>query len=116
MQVKIKITGTAAATLAEILGDNGQPANAQNPIGRAEYSSVELPEAAGNLLIVSGMPMSAAALVALHYKNMFRAIAIANPREGVAEVVHSVTPDYAVGGAVPAVAGPPRARPAVAGR
>jgi hypothetical protein len=99
--MQVKITQSQSFVLAEILGDNGSPANAQNPIARSEYATVELPEANGQLLVISGMPMSAAALVALHYKNLFGAIAIANPREGVAEVVHSVSPDYSVGGAIP---------------
>jgi hypothetical protein len=99
--MQVKITSAAAYSLAEILADNGSPANAQNPISRSEYDSVDLPEATGNLLIVSGMPMSTVALTALHYKNLFKAIAVANPKEGVAEIVHSITPDYAVGGAIP---------------
>lgn len=97
----IKATKSDQVTLIEILGSNGQPASAQNPITRSEYSSVEFPEASGKLAVISGMPMSAVALVSLQYKNTFGAIAIANPREGVAEIVHSVTPDYAVGGVVP---------------
>lgn len=99
--MQVKITISQSFTLAEILGDDGSPANAQNPIARSEYATVDLPEANGTLLVVSGMPMSAAALIALNYKNAFRAIAIANPREGVAEIVHSITPDYSVGGAIP---------------
>jgi hypothetical protein len=99
--MQLKTTVGTAFTLVEILADNGQPANAQNPIARSEYSTVEFPEATGSLLVVSGMPMSAAAMVVLHYKNLFKAIAIANPREGVAEICHSITPDYQVGGAVP---------------
>jgi hypothetical protein len=99
--MQVKITKSQSFTLAEILGDNGQPANGQNPINRSEYAAVDLPEANGQLLVVSGMPMSAAALVSLHYKNQFSAVAIANPREGVAEIVHSITADYAVGGAIP---------------
>jgi hypothetical protein len=94
------VTTGQAFTLVEILADNGQPANAQNPIARSEYASTEFPEATGSLLVISGMPMSAAAMVALHYKNLFKAIAIANPREGVAEIAHSITPDYQVGGAI----------------
>jgi hypothetical protein len=99
--MQVKITNSQSFTLAEILADNGQPANAQNPIARSEYAHVDLPEASGKLLIVSGMPMSASVLVSLHYKNLFSAIAIANPREGVAEIVHSVSADYAMGGIVP---------------
>lgn len=99
--MQLKATTGNAFTLIEILADNGQPANAQNPIARSEYQDVEYPEATGSLLVISGMPMSAAAMAALNYKNLFKAIAIANPREGVAEICHSITPDYQVGGAVP---------------
>jgi hypothetical protein len=99
--MQLKVTSGEHVTLIEILGDNGAPASAQNPISRSEYAAVEFPEASGKLAIVSGMPMSAAVMVALRYKNLFGTIAVANPREGVAEIVHSVSPDYQVGGAIP---------------
>jgi hypothetical protein len=99
--MQLKHTSGVAFDLIEILGNNGAPANAQNPINRDEYATVDFPEASGKLLIISGMPMSASVMVALRYKNMFSAIAIANPREGVAEIVHSVSRDYAIGGVIP---------------
>lgn len=104
MKVKItsnKITSKQSYSLIEILGDNGEPASPQNPIQSSEYSSVEFPESVGKLAIISGMPMSAVALVALRYKNMFGAIAISNPRNGVAEIVHSTTHEHPVGSSVP---------------
>ena len=100
--MQLKHTSGTASDLIEILGDNGQPASAANPINRNEYSSIDFPDVMGKkVLVVSGMPMSAVTLVSLHYKNVYSAIAIANPREGVAEIVHSVSPDYQVGGAIP---------------
>lgn len=99
--MQIKVTVGQTFTMAEILGENGSPASAQNPISRSEYAATDLPEANGSLLVISGMPMSAVALVAMHYKNLFKAVAIANPREGLAEIVHSISPDYAIGGAIP---------------
>lgn len=99
--MQLKHTPGVASDLIEILGDNGMPASTQNPISRNEYAEVHFPDAMGQLLIVSGMPASAVALVALRYKNTFSAVAIATPGDGVAEIVHSVSKDYQVGGAVP---------------
>jgi hypothetical protein len=99
--MQLKHTSGVASDLIEILGENGLPASASNPINRNEYAETHFPDAMGKVLVISGMPMSAVALVALRYKNTFSAIAIANPREGVAEIVHSVSKDYQVGGAVP---------------
>lgn len=99
--MQLKLTENKAFSMAEILADSGQPASAANPIARGEYSSVSFPEASGNLLIISGMPMSAVVFTTLHYKNVFSAIAIANPKDGIAEIVHSVSRDYQVGGAIP---------------
>jgi hypothetical protein len=99
--MQLKHTSGTSSDLIEILADNGAPASAQNIISRSEYSSVNFPDAMGKVLIISGMPMSAVVMVALRYKNTFSAVAIANPREGVAEIVHSVSPDYQVGGAIP---------------
>jgi hypothetical protein len=99
--MKIKITEKSSFALIEILGDNGAPASPQNPINAEEYGDIEFPDATGKLAIISGMPTSAIALVSLHYKNVFSAIAIANPRLGVAEVVHSISRSHPVGSSVP---------------
>lgn len=100
--MQIKITRKDSFSLIEILADNGAPASPQNPIDEAsELSSVEFPEGAGTLAIISGMPVSAVALAALRYKNVFGAIAIANPRLGVALVVHSTNRAYPVGASIP---------------
>ena len=87
--------------LLEILADNNQPANAQNPINRQEFLTVDFPDVNGELLIISGMPMSAVAMIAIHYKNLFSAIAVVNAREKVAEVIHSMHPDYKVSSIIP---------------
>lgn len=99
--MKIKITEKNSFSLIEILGDNGAPSSPQNPIFAEEYGDVDFPDATGKLAIVSGMPTSAIALVSLHYKNVFSAIAIANPRAGVAEIVHSISKAHPVGSSVP---------------
>ncbi len=98
--MEIKVTNKTAFSLIEIQ-KNGSPASAQNPISVEEYQSVHFPEANGQLAVISGMPASALALAALYYKNTFGAIAIANPRDGIAEIVHSVKPAYKVGTVVP---------------
>jgi hypothetical protein len=95
--MQLKHTSHESYDLIEILGDNGQPANAQNPISRDEYTSVHFPNVSGKLLVVSGMQMTAAILVALRYKNLFSAIAVFIPGEGIAEIAHSVSRDYVVG-------------------
>ncbi len=100
--MQIKITEKSSFALLEILADNGQAASPQNPINeQEELGKVNFPEANGQLAIISGMPVSAVALVALHYKNLFGAAAIANPRLGVALVVHSTNPAYPLGASIP---------------
>lgn len=99
--MQLRHTEKQSFSLIEVLADNGQPANAQNPIALNEYEHVDFPDANGQVLIISGMPMSAVVMVALFYKNVFSAIAIANPKNGVAEIVHSVSPNYHVGGVIP---------------
>lgn len=100
--MQIKITRKDSFSLIEILADNGNPASPQNPIDeQQELGTVEFPESAGQLAIVSGMPVSAVALVALKYKNTYGAIAIANPRLGVALVVHSTNRSYPIGASIP---------------
>lgn len=99
--MKIEVSKSQSFALISILGENGAAASPQNPISAEEYSSVEFPEANGQLAVISGMPTSAVALVACHYKNLFSAIAIANPKAGVAEVVHSVSKANPVGSSVP---------------
>lgn len=100
--MEIKITQKNSYALIEILKD-GKPTSPQNPIDEStELATVEMPEASGGkLAIVSGMPASALVMVALAYKNMYGAIAVANPRLGVALVVHSTTPAHPVGSSVP---------------
>lgn len=100
--MQIKITKKDSFSLIEILADNGAPASPQNPIDeRQELSAVEFPEGAGQLAVISGMPVSAVALVSLRYKNQFGAIAVANPRLGVALVVHSTNRSYPIGASIP---------------
>jgi hypothetical protein len=65
------------------------------------HQDVDFPDANGQLAVISGMPMSAVVLVSLNYKNVFGAIAVANPRNGVAEIAHSVNPNYKVGTVIP---------------
>lgn len=98
----IDIKTQSAYSLVSILANNGNPASAQNPVDEAlELSALEFPEANGKLAIVSGMPMSAVAAATAAYKNNFQAIAVANPRLGVAFVVHSTTPAHPMGSSVP---------------
>lgn len=100
--MQIKVTKKDSFSLIEILADNGAPASPQNPINeQEELGTVEFPEASGQLAIVSGMPVSAVALVSLKYKNQFGAIAISNPRLGVALVVHSTNKVYPLGASIP---------------
>lgn len=99
--MKLEVSQSQSFALISILGDNGQPASPQNPISAEEYADVDFPEANGALAVVSGMPASAIALVACHYKNLFGAIAVANPRAGVAEVVHSVSKSHPLGSSIP---------------
>jgi hypothetical protein len=100
-QMQIKITSKQSYSLIEILGGNGEPASPQNPISVEEYQSVEFPEGNGQLAVISGMPASALCLLTAYYKNLFGAIAIANPRNGVAEIIHSVNPSYKMGTVIP---------------
>ncbi len=100
--MKIKVTQKESLSLIEILADNGNPASPQNPINETtELADIEFPEASGQLAIVSGMPATALVMVALRYKNAFGAIAVANPKLGVAFVVHSVNRSYPVGVSIP---------------
>ena len=100
--MQVKITEKNSFSLIEILGKNGAIASPQNPINeQEELGSVELPECNGQLAVVSGMPVSAVVLTSLHYKNSFGAIAIANPRLGVAIVTHSTNPVYPRGASIP---------------
>lgn len=98
----IDIKENNSYALVSILANNGNPASAQNPVDEAtELPVLEFPEASGKLAIVSGMPMSAVAAATAAYKNQFEAIAVANPRLGVAFVVHSTTPSHPMGSSVP---------------
>lgn len=102
IKVQIKITENGAYSLLEILADNGMPANAQNPIDEAaELPLVKFPEASGQLLIISGMPASAQGACLYKYKGTFGAIALANPKLGVALVQGSVNPNYKLGQSIP---------------
>lgn len=98
----IKLTENGNVTLLEILAENGLPSNAQNPVDEAaELPVVKFPEARGELLIISGMPASAQCACTAAYKGVFGAIALANPKQGVAYVVASVSPKYKMGQAIP---------------
>ncbi len=99
--MKINALKKDSFVLLEILADNGSLSSASNPILATEYASVDYPNVNGRLAVVSGMPMSAAAMVAIKYKNLFVAIAIANPLSGVAEIVHSASKEYSVGTSIP---------------
>lgn len=98
--MEIKITEKQSFVLIELLKDS-KPVSGQNPVAVGEFAHTERPEVQGKLAVISGMPMAAVCHVALYYKNVFGAIAIANPREGVAEIVHSVNPQYQMGGTLP---------------
>ena len=100
--MQIKLTENGNVTLLEILADNGMPANSTNPVDEAaELPLLQFPEARGELLIISGMPASAQGACLYKYKGTFGAIALANPRAGVAYVQGSVNPKYKLGQAIP---------------
>ena len=63
-----------------------------------ELPLVDFPDASGH---ISGMPASAQCACAIAYKGTFGAIALANPRLGVAYVVGSANPSYRVGQQIP---------------
>jgi hypothetical protein len=98
--MEIKVTEQHSFILIELLKD-GKPVSGQNPVGVGEFSDAEKPEAQGTLAVLTGMPMAAVAHIACFYKNCFGAIAVANPREGVAEVIHSVSQENKVGSTLP---------------
>ena len=100
--MQIKITQNNSFSLLEILADNGMPASGTNPVDEAkELPLVKFPDASGQLLIISGMPASAQCACIFAYKGTFGAIALSNPRAGVAYVVGSVNPSYRVGQQIP---------------
>ena len=98
--MKLRATEQSTYTLIEILANNDQPANGQNPINSEELATVNFPETNGKLLVVSGMPMYASVAVALRYKNMFTTIAVYDAREKLAYVVHTISPSYSLGTAI----------------
>lgn len=93
----IKASQEQSYCLIEILADNGNPASPQNPIGDSEFAQAEKPNVSGKLAVLSGMPVADLCGLMAHYKNLFQAIAIASPKEGVAKVRHSTTPEYPLG-------------------
>ena len=98
----IDIKNQSSYSLICILANNGNPASGQNQVDEAlELPTLDFPEASGKLAIVSGMPMTAVAAITAAYKNQFEAIAIANPRLGVAFVIHSTTPAHPMGSSIP---------------
>lgn len=100
--MQIKVTKKEYFSFLEILADNGMPANAQNPINeQEELAGIHFPDASGQLLIISGMPASAQCACVFAYKGTFGAIALANPRAGVAYVVGSVDKKYPLGTSIP---------------
>lgn len=100
--MKIKVTENQSFALIQICGNNGEPASPQNPIDEAtELKDIDFPEAVGQLAIISGMPSTAQCACTARYKNCFGAIALANPRMGVAFVIHSTTPNYQMGQQIP---------------
>lgn len=100
--MQIKITRKDSFSLLEILADNGAPASPQNPIDEAtELVNIDFPDASGQLLVISGMPASAQCSCVFKYKGTFGAIALANPRAGVAYVVGSVNRQYPLGASIP---------------
>jgi hypothetical protein len=100
-KMKIRVTSKSSFSLIEILADNGMPASAQNPIDEAVELDCKKPEAFGRLAVISGMPGTAQNMVTYHYKNCFGAIALANPKMGVAFVIGSTSPEYKVGQQIP---------------
>lgn len=98
--MKLKATKQKKMTFLEILSNDDRPATIKSPISRREYASVEFPSINGELLIICGSKIPCV-LVGMHYKEMFEAIAIANSKEDIAEVVHSSSFDYNVGGVIP---------------
>lgn len=96
----IEIESRAEFDLLKILANNGQPANAQNPIDElVEIADICFPEPprTNKVLIISGMPASAVLAAGIAYKAHYAAIALHNPRLGGGQVVHSLSPDYPKG-------------------
>lgn len=100
--MEIKFTAAGSYSLAEIQ-KNGKLVSSSNPVSRSEYSEVDFGEANGEIIVISGMPTDAIAMVACRYKNQFAVVAIAVPRDGVATVVHSISPKYTIGDEIPLV-------------
>jgi hypothetical protein len=96
--LQLKYTPGTKTDLIEVFGDNEEPFSG---INQQDYEYIEFPDAIGNLLVISAPSAVTAAMIALRYKNTFSAIAIAVPEEGKAIIVHTVSRDYRVGGAVP---------------
>ena len=82
---------------------NGEPVSPQNPVDElAQLSGLDFDIAAGpGVGVISGMPTSFVGAAIAHYKNQFGALAVANPRLGVALVIHSTTEDYRLGDSIP---------------
>lgn len=100
--VNVTATSNPSYTLLTIT-KNGETVSPQNSVDEVgELSGLDFDIAAGpGVAVVSGMPTSFVGAAIAHYKNQFGAIAIANPRLGVALVVHSTSPDYRLGDSIP---------------
>jgi hypothetical protein len=100
--VNVTATTQPSYTLLAIT-KNGDPVSPQNSVDEVqELAGLDFDIAAGpGLAVLSGMPTSFVGAAIAHYKNQFGAIAVANPRLGVALVIHSTSPDYRLGDSIP---------------
>ena len=82
---------------------NGELVSPQNPVDElGELSKLDFDIAAGpGVGVISGMPTSFVGAAIAHYKNQFGALAVANPRLGVALVIHSTSEGYRLGDSIP---------------
>lgn len=98
---KTKHEGVAIATLCK----NGVAISPENPAVEKEelaefYEALWLSgndHAGVTCLVVSGMPLSFVTTACLFFKNLYKAIAVNNPRFGGCFIVSSTTKEYEVG-------------------
>lgn len=99
--MEAKTTVNGAITLIEIQKD-GKPVSPQNGVSVGELedfaNSVEV--SGGEVAFLSGMPQWAIAALALKVKNLFSAVGVYDPKQGVI-IVHSTSSKYKVGQILP---------------
>lgn len=100
MTLEIKATEKDSYVLIEIL-KNGTFPSPQNLVLDEDYFGIDYPEIHAKLAIISGFPQDAACTVQAQYHGTIAAIAIANPKTGMARITKSVNPAHPVGSLIP---------------